>query len=245
MERRVFGRRDVADALLLRQVGRLLHDRRRQRALIRKDLRNDGAAGMLAHLLDEAARRVVRHRDDLRARPRGADQPGADFPVSGVSLLAEFTDDQVVPFSRLLDQLGNLFGRVLQVVVHRYDPFPARLTETAKICCVLAAVALPKFVNVDDDAKQAAVNGVAGALSSASAINYASRKAKGESGSAATNKTVVVAKCSDVVGALQAPLPTGFSVTTDSAAGPDVTVSTCVLTGNSKTATFTVTGTNL
>ncbi|KQW43570.1 MULTISPECIES: type II secretion system protein [unclassified Roseateles] len=108
---------------------------------------------------------------------------------------------------------------------------------------VLAAVALPKFVNVDDDAKQAAVNGVAGALSSASAINYASRKAKGETGTASTNKTVQVNKCSDVVAALQAPLPTGFSVTTDSAAGADVTVTTCVLTGNAKTATFTVTGT--
>ena len=101
---------------------------------------------------------------------------------------------------------------------------------------VLAAVALPKFVNVDDDAKQAAVNGVAGALSSASAINYASRKAN-------STKGVAVAKCSDVVAALQGgALPTGYSVTTDSAAAADVTVSTCVLTGNTKTATFTVTG---
>lgn len=108
---------------------------------------------------------------------------------------------------------------------------------------VLAAVALPKFVNVDDDAKQAAVNGVAGALSSASAINYASRKAKGETGTAATNKTVPVAKCSDIVPALQGgALPTGYSVTTDSPVGADVTVSTCVLTGNGKTANFTVTG---
>lgn len=111
---------------------------------------------------------------------------------------------------------------------------------------VLAAVALPKFVGVDDDAKQAAVNGIAGALSSASAINYASRKAKGETGSAATNKTVAVAKCSDVVAALQGGvLPSGYSITTDSAAGNDVTVSTCVLTGlgtPAKTATFTVTG---
>ena len=57
---------------------------------------------------------------------------------------------------------------------------------------VLAAVALPKFVNVDDDAKQAAVNGVAGALSSASAINYASRKAKGETGSALATLAHVV-----------------------------------------------------
>jgi MSHA pilin protein MshA len=101
---------------------------------------------------------------------------------------------------------------------------------------VLAAVALPKFVNVDDDAKQAAVNGIAGSLSSASAINYASRKAN-------ATKGVAVAKCSDVVGALQGGvLPTGYSVTTDSTAAVDVTVSTCVLTANGKTATFTVTG---
>jgi len=101
---------------------------------------------------------------------------------------------------------------------------------------VLAAVALPKFVNVDDDAKQAAVNGVAGALSSASAINYASRKAN-------STKGVAVAKCSDIVAMLQTALPTGFSVTTDSTVAADVTVSTCVLTGHtSKTANFTVTG---
>lgn len=101
---------------------------------------------------------------------------------------------------------------------------------------VLAAVALPKFVNVDDDAKVAAVSGVAGALSSASAINYASRKAN-------STKGVAVAKCSDVVAALQGgTLPSGYSVTTDSSAAADVTVSTCVLTGNGKTANFTVTG---
>lgn len=102
---------------------------------------------------------------------------------------------------------------------------------------VLSAVALPKFVAVDDDAKQAAVNGVAGALSSASAINYAAKKANSANG-------VTVAKCSDVVAALQSPLPTGFSVTTDSPAASNVTVSTCVLTGHTnKTANFTVTGT--
>lgn len=100
---------------------------------------------------------------------------------------------------------------------------------------VLAAVALPKFVNVDDDAKQAAVNGVAGALSSASAINYASRKAN-------VAKGVAVAKCSDLVNALQGGLPTGYTVTTDSAAAVDTTVTTCVLTANGKTATFTATG---
>lgn len=106
---------------------------------------------------------------------------------------------------------------------------------------VLAAVALPKFVNVDDDAKQAAVNGVAGSLSSASAINYASRKAKGETGTASTNKTVPVANCTDVANALQGGLPSGYTITS-AAITAEATVTNCVVTGNSKTANFTATG---
>jgi MSHA pilin protein MshA len=37
---------------------------------------------------------------------------------------------------------------------------------------ILAATALPKFIDLKGDAGQAAANGIAGALSSASAINY-------------------------------------------------------------------------
>ena len=40
---------------------------------------------------------------------------------------------------------------------------------------VLAAVAVPKFVDLSGDAKASAVKGVAGGLSSASAINYAAK----------------------------------------------------------------------
>ncbi len=40
---------------------------------------------------------------------------------------------------------------------------------------VLAAVALPRFVDLRTDAQVAAAQGVAGALSSGSAINYAAR----------------------------------------------------------------------
>ena len=39
---------------------------------------------------------------------------------------------------------------------------------------VLAAVALPKFVDLKGDAAQAAIDGAAGAINSAMAINYAS-----------------------------------------------------------------------
>lgn len=61
---------------------------------------------------------------------------------------------------------------------------------------VLAAVALPKFVDLSGEARQAATNGVAGALSSASAINFSADLAKGQAQGAAlasaTAKTGVV-----------------------------------------------------
>jgi MSHA pilin protein MshA len=40
---------------------------------------------------------------------------------------------------------------------------------------ILAATALPKFVDLSTDAKRAALQGVAGALSSAGSINYGAR----------------------------------------------------------------------
>jgi MSHA pilin protein MshA len=44
---------------------------------------------------------------------------------------------------------------------------------------ILAATALPKFVDMSGEAEQAAVKGVAGAISSAGAVNYAKVKAGG------------------------------------------------------------------
>ncbi|CAM3837500.1 type II secretion system protein [Roseateles saccharophilus] len=100
---------------------------------------------------------------------------------------------------------------------------------------VLAAVALPKFVSVDSDARASALNGVAGALSSASAINYASRKANSTKGNA-------VANCTDVATSMQGGLPTGYTITAATVA-VDATVS-CTLTQTTggATATFTATG---
>lgn len=93
---------------------------------------------------------------------------------------------------------------------------------------VLAAVALPKFVNVDADAKEAALKGVAGALSSASAINYASRKANSSKGNA-------VANCTDVATSLQGGLPAGYTI--DAAAiAVDATSTTCVVRQQGTTA---------
>lgn len=40
---------------------------------------------------------------------------------------------------------------------------------------ILAAIAVPKFINLEGDARTAAVKGIAGNLASASAINYAAK----------------------------------------------------------------------
>ena len=56
---------------------------------------------------------------------------------------------------------------------------------------ILAATAMPKFINLKDDAQAAATKGVAGALSSASAMNLAKRTIISSNGYA-------VATCSDV-----------------------------------------------
>lgn len=97
---------------------------------------------------------------------------------------------------------------------------------------ILAATAIPKFVNLQGDAQQAATDGVAGALGSASAINYASR-------SLTTGNGVAVADCTAVSGALEGGLPAGSYAITAGAIAAGSTA-TCTLTGpGGKTASFT------
>lgn len=99
---------------------------------------------------------------------------------------------------------------------------------------LLAAVAVPKFINLSGDAKTAATSSIAGALSSANSVNYASRTESASNGSAVTN-------CSDGASLLQGGLPTGYSIT--AAAITAGATATCTLTGpGGATATFTLTG---
>jgi MSHA pilin protein MshA len=104
---------------------------------------------------------------------------------------------------------------------------------------ILAAVAIPKFVDLKGDAAQAAVNGIAGTLSSASAINYAAKSANSANGND-------VAFCGDVVTSLQGGLPSPYVVA--SAATAAVTLgqpTTCTVTNGATpavTATFIAIG---
>lgn len=61
---------------------------------------------------------------------------------------------------------------------------------------VLSAVAIPRYLDLKDDANVAAVNGVAGALSSAAAVNFAARTANPKNG-------VAMNTCTDVAKGLQ------------------------------------------
>lgn len=100
------------------------------------------------------------------------------------------------------------------------------------IISILAAVAVPAFINLQSNAQQASTDGMAGALGSASAVNYMARKTNGTLG-------VPVANCTDVSKALQGgTLPTGYTITA-AAIAVDASVN-CTVTGpGSKTHTFT------
>jgi prepilin-type N-terminal cleavage/methylation domain-containing protein len=105
---------------------------------------------------------------------------------------------------------------------------------------VLAAVALPKFVDLKGDAQTAAVQGVAGGISSASAVNYAARSVTTGNGTATTVATCTIAAAR----ILQGGLPSGYSVSggpyTNGVSGD------CTVTQDDggKTATATIIGIN-
>jgi MSHA pilin protein MshA len=114
------------------------------------------------------------------------------------------------------------------------------------IIAILAAVAIPKFVDLSSQASNAALQGVAGSLSTASAVNYAARKAGNTTG------TVAIADCGDVKNALQGGLPTGtngYTITALPITATQITNATpitCTVTqaNGGATASFTAVGIN-
>jgi MSHA pilin protein MshA len=103
---------------------------------------------------------------------------------------------------------------------------------------ILAATALPKFIDLSGDAQQAATNGVAGAFGSASAINYAARSVNSANG-------IKVANCTDVSGALQTPLDAAnYSIGTLAVTAGSAVSCTLTGPGTGHTATFTALGIN-
>ena len=115
---------------------------------------------------------------------------------------------------------------------------------------ILAATALPKFVDLSSDAETAAIKGVAGGLASAVAINYAGCSAV--SNVVTANKCVKVSDCSDA-GSLLLPTltlgttasATAYFLSTDEAVATNGTSATCTINKGLTSAyntTFTVIG---
>jgi MSHA pilin protein MshA len=74
---------------------------------------------------------------------------------------------------------------------------------------ILAATALPRFVNLQGDAGDASAQAVAGALSSASSINYASRTLSGTRGTAIATGVTACSTLTDLL--TGGVLPTGVT----------------------------------
>lgn len=103
---------------------------------------------------------------------------------------------------------------------------------------VLAAVAIPKFVDLKGDAEAAALQGVAGGLASASAVNYAARSVSTTKGAATSGVTCQAA----ATAIMQSGIPNGYTLnnTTNLVTGSNDCVVT--QTGTSGTATVVIIG---
>jgi len=103
---------------------------------------------------------------------------------------------------------------------------------------ILAATALPKFVDLKTDASNSAVAGMAGALASAAAVNYSGRVAS-------TSHGVAVTSCGDVTSALLGGLDAGYNIvlpTTAATALGGTAVCTVKAGATTFTANFTAIG---
>jgi MSHA pilin protein MshA len=97
---------------------------------------------------------------------------------------------------------------------------------------ILAATAIPRFFDLTGEAQQAATDGMAGALGSASAINFAVR-------SIDNTKGVVVNNCTDIASAMEGGLDADYSITAQ--AIPAGSTASCVVqhTASGTSSSFT------
>jgi MSHA pilin protein MshA len=111
---------------------------------------------------------------------------------------------------------------------------------------ILAATALPKFIDLSSDAKAAAISGLAGQAASAMSVNYAGCSAVAHKASVPANasKCTKVAACSDVANIVQggANAFSGYAVTGTFSPVTDGTTATCTITRTSSGETSTFIG---
>ena len=109
---------------------------------------------------------------------------------------------------------------------------------------ILAAVAVPRFVDLSDAARQASVQGIAGALGSASALNFAANVAV-DAGLAGGTAPIATTNCTGVEELLEGatagddlPNHTITALAIGEAEGDTATCTVADATDNTVTATF-------
>ena len=112
---------------------------------------------------------------------------------------------------------------------------------------ILAATALPKFIDMNSDAKAAALKGVIGAAASSMTVNYGGCAVVQHA--PAAMKCVKVANCSDLGTIMQGGMPAGYTVAAAAlgtgAAGSNGVEATCTITQTGGTAPPTATFTGI
>jgi MSHA pilin protein MshA len=98
---------------------------------------------------------------------------------------------------------------------------------------ILAATALPKFIDLSSEANTAKLQGIGGAISSASAINYAAKMA-GKAG------TTTVAECAHAANLIVPALESGTTLSGGTTTAGEA--ASCELSNGTTSVTVTVIG---
>jgi MSHA pilin protein MshA len=96
------------------------------------------------------------------------------------------------------------------------------LIAVIAILAILAVTALPQFFDLRNDARRASAEGIAGAIASGAAINYARRVVT-------TSGWATITECSQIGGALAGGLPAGVSVQTPATATASGSAINCTI----------------
>ena len=111
---------------------------------------------------------------------------------------------------------------------------------------ILAATALPKFYNLKSDASIAALNGVVGAINSASTINYATKSLHAASGVITAGKdcTAAIGVTGATTGILEGGMPAGYTTSAAAITAGNTTACVVTQTDGGATATASIVGIN-